>query len=203
MGKTVQPKRKRGIRKSNQCHEKACFVITKVGLDGQILEPHTYRGKFRNHIEFLVRDKLNPAICGWNLVPMSKKVEIWDKLKLNFRFSEETHKLVQDNAFKIMGQSFRCWRLDLNKKYIQQKLTLFHEFGNITPSQWEELMAKKTSEAALALSACNSEQAKKNQHHPHLGPDGYAGKQEVFRKMDTEAEASKNMEVLKLRPCLK
>jgi hypothetical protein len=93
--------------------------------------------------------------------------------------------------------------LDLNKKYIQQKLTLFHEFGNITPSQWEELVAKKTLEAALALSARNSEQAKKNQHHPRLGPDGYAGKQEVFRKMDTEAEASKNMEVLKLRPCLK
>jgi hypothetical protein len=102
-----------------------------------------------------------------------------------------------------MGQSFRRWRSDLNKKYIQQKLTPFHEFGNITPSQWEELVAKKTSEAALALSACNSEQAKKNQHHPHLGPDGYAGKQEVFRKMDAEAEASRNMEVPKLRPRLK
>jgi hypothetical protein len=134
---------------------------------------------------------------------MSKKVELWDKLKLNFTFSKGTHELVQDNAFKIMGQSFRHWGSDLNKKYIQQKLTPFHEFGNITPSQWEELMVEKTSEAALALNARNSEQAKKNQHHPSLGPGGYAGKQEVFRKMDTEAEASRNTEVPKLRPYLK
>jgi hypothetical protein len=83
------------------------------------------------------------------------------------------------------------------------KLTPFHEFGNITPSQWEELMVEKTSEAALALNAHNSEQAKKNQHHPSLGPSGYASKQEVFRKMDTEAEASRNTEVPKLRPYLK
>jgi hypothetical protein len=134
---------------------------------------------------------------------MSKKVELWDKLKLNFRFSEGTHELVQDYAFKIMGQSFQRWRSDLNKKYIQRKLTPFHEFSNITPSQWEELVAEKTLEAALALSAHNSEQAKKNQHHPRLGCGGYAGKQEVFRKMDAEAEASGNTKVSKLRPCLK
>jgi hypothetical protein len=64
-------------------------------------------------------------------------------------------------------------------------------------------MAEKTSEAALALSARNSEQAKKNQHHPRLGPGGYTGKQELFRKMEAEAEASRNTEVPKLKPRLK
>jgi hypothetical protein len=64
-------------------------------------------------------------------------------------------------------------------------------------------VAEKTSEVALAFSARNSAQAKKNQHHPCLVPGGYAGKQEVFRKMDAEAEASGNTEVTKLRPCLK
>ena len=72
------------------------------------------------------------------------------------------HELVQQNAFKIMGQSFRRWRSDLNKNFIQQKLTPFHEYGNITPSQWEELVAEKTSEASLALSAHNTELAKRN-----------------------------------------
>ena len=101
---TAQPKRKRGgIRKPNQYHDKACYVITEVGPDGQILEPYTYRAKFRNHIGFVVRDKLNPAIRGWNLVPMSQKVDLWEKLKQNFRFPEGTHELVQQNAFKIMG----------------------------------------------------------------------------------------------------
>jgi hypothetical protein len=134
---------------------------------------------------------------------MSQNVDLWEKLKQNFRFPEGTHKLVQENAFKIMGQSFRRWWSDLNKKFIQQKLTPFHEYGNITPSQWEELVAKKTSEASLALSARNTKQAKKNQHYPRLGPGGYAGKQEVFRKMDAEAEAAGNTEVPKLKPRLK
>jgi hypothetical protein len=134
---------------------------------------------------------------------MSQKVDQREKLKQNFRFPEGTHELVQENAFKIMGQSFRRWRSDLNKNFIQRKLTPFHEYGNITPSQWEELVAKKTSKASLALSAHISEQVKKNQHYPHLGPGGYAGKQEVFRKMDAKAKAVENAEVPKLKPRLK
>jgi hypothetical protein len=93
--------------------------------------------------------------------------------------------------------------VDLNKNFIQHKLTPFHEYGNTTPSQWEELVAEKTSKASLALSARNSEQAKKNQHYPRLGPGGYTGKQEVFRKMDAKAEAVGNTEVPKLKPRLK
>jgi anti-sigma28 factor (negative regulator of flagellin synthesis) len=61
-------------------------------------------------------------------------------------------------------------------------------------------MAEMTSPEALALSAHNSQQAKKNQHHPRLGPGGYVGKQEQFRKMDQEAKASKNKKVVRLKP---
>jgi len=39
-------------------------------------------------------------------------------------------------------------------------------------------------------SAQNREQAKKNKHHPRLGPGGYHGKQATFTKMDEEIEAS-------------
>ena len=51
-------------------------------------------------------------------------------------------------------------------------------FGNITPSQWEELVAQKTSSEALELSARNTELAKRNKHHHHLGPSGYYAKEE-------------------------
>ena len=74
-----------------------------------------------------------------------------------------------------------------NKKYIQKGLTPFNEFGNITPSQWEELVAQKTSPEALELSARNTELAKRNKHHHHLGPGGYYAKEEQFRRMDEEA----------------
>ena len=78
-------------------------MTTEIEPDRQILEPYTYKAKFRNHIGFVVRDKLNPTIRRWNLVPMSQKVDLWEKLKLNFRFPEGMHELVQQNAFKIMG----------------------------------------------------------------------------------------------------
>jgi hypothetical protein len=85
-------------------------------------------------------------------------------------------------------------------KYIQKGLTPFHKYGKITLSQWGKLVAEKISPETLALSAHNSEHAKKNQHHPHLGPGGYTGKEEVFRKMDKEAKASGNTKVKSLKP---
>jgi hypothetical protein len=62
------------------------------------------------------------------------------------------------------------------------------------------LVDEKTSPIALAKSVQNREHAKKNQHHPRLGPGGYEAKEEQFRKMDAEAEASGNMIVTKLKP---
>ena len=62
MNMTTKPKRKRGDRKANQYLDKACYVITEVGPAEEILEPKEFRGRFRNVIGTLVRDKLNPAI---------------------------------------------------------------------------------------------------------------------------------------------
>ena len=54
-------------------------MITEVGPSGEILEPKELRGRFRNAIEALVRDKLNPAIPNWKEVPENKKNELWDR----------------------------------------------------------------------------------------------------------------------------
>ena len=142
---------------------------------------------------------MNPAIPNWKEVPEKKNDELWDKqLKLNFRFPKGKQELVK-NAFKILGESFRHWRSELNMKYIQKGLTPFNEFGKITPSQWEELVAQKTSSEALELSARNTELAKRNKHHHHLGPGGYYAKEEQFRKMDEEATAAGNIDVTNLK----
>ena len=109
-------------------------MITKVRPVWAILEPKEFRGRFRNAIGALVRDKLNPAIPNWKEVPEKKNDELWDRqLKLNFRFPEDKHELVK-NAFRMMGESFRRWRSELNKKYIQNRLTPFNKFSKITPS---------------------------------------------------------------------
>ena len=52
----------RGNVKGNLYPDKACYVITEVGPAGEVLEPKELRGRFRNAIGALVRDKLNPAI---------------------------------------------------------------------------------------------------------------------------------------------
>jgi len=53
------PKRNRGIRKPNQYPKKGItFVISRVGEEGQILEPPEYISKFRNVIGAVVRDQL-------------------------------------------------------------------------------------------------------------------------------------------------
>ena len=71
-------------------------MITEVGSAGEILEPKELRGRFRNAIGALVRDKLNPAIPNWKEVPEKKKDELWDRqLKLKFRFPEGKHELVK------------------------------------------------------------------------------------------------------------
>ena len=74
--KTTKPKRKRGDRKANQYPDKACYVIIEVRPAGKILEPKELRGRFRNAIGALVRNKLNPAIPNWKVVPEKKKDEL-------------------------------------------------------------------------------------------------------------------------------
>ena len=59
-------------------------------------------------------------------------------------------------------------------------------------------MAQKTSPEALELSARNTELAKRNKHHHHRGPGGYA-KEDQFRKMDEEAAAAGNIDVTNLK----
>ena len=71
-------------------------MITEVGPAGEILEPKELRGRFRNAIGALVRDKLNPAIPNWKEVPENIKNALWDRqLKVNFRFLEGKHELVK------------------------------------------------------------------------------------------------------------
>ena len=60
-------------------------------------------------------------------------------------------------------------------------------------------MAQKTSPEALELSAGNTELVKRNKHKNHLGPDGYYAKEEQFRKMDEEAAAIGNIDVMNLK----
>jgi hypothetical protein len=132
MTSTTQPKKGRGKRMANQYPDKdTCYVITRVGEEGQILEPREYISRWRNAIGAKVRDQLNPAIRFWTSkqgVPLQDKNKIWEKwLMVNFRLPEGKHELVRKHTYKIMGHAFQRWRSDLNRRFIQRGLTPFHE----------------------------------------------------------------------------
>jgi hypothetical protein len=97
-------KRKQGDRKANQYPDKSLYVVTEVGLIGEILQPVNVRGRLCNAIGALVRDELNPAVKTWKDVPAETKRYLWEgKLMVNFRFPEGTHELVKCHVLKQMG----------------------------------------------------------------------------------------------------
>ena len=116
-------------------------MITEVGPAGEILEPKELRGKFRNAIGALVRGKLNPAIPNWKEIPENTKNAIWDRqLKINFRFPEGKHELVK-KCYQDDGRVISTLEVGAQHEVYPKRLTPFNEFGKITPSQWEELVA--------------------------------------------------------------
>jgi len=82
----------------------------------------------------------------------------------------------------MLGETFRRWKSELNVRYVKKGLTPFADFGDITPAQWEEFVRQKTTEQALALSQKQSDLAKSNVYKVHLGPGGYIGKLDQWRR---------------------
>ena len=101
---------------------------------------------------------------------------MWQLLSRTFVFSRETRDKVKHYARKMLGETFRKWKRELNVRYVKKGLTPFADFGDITPAQWEEFVRQKTTEQALALSQKHSDLAKSNVHKVHLGLGGYIGK---------------------------
>ena len=85
-------------------------------------------------------------------------------------------------AKKMLGESFRRWKSELNTKYVQKGLTPFANYGDITPQQWEEFVRQKNSEESLALSKRNRDLALSNVHKVRLGPGGYQRKADQWRR---------------------
>ena len=79
-------------------------------------------------------------------------------------------------AKKMLGESFRRWKSELNTKYVQKGRTPFADYGDITPAQWEEFVRQKNSKKSLALRKRNRDLALSNIYKACLGPGGYQSK---------------------------
>ena len=93
-----------------------------------------------------------------------------------------TREQVKRYALKMLGETFHRWKSELNTWYVQKGRTLFADYGDITPAQWEEFVRQKTTEEARALSQKQTELVKSNIHKVGLGPGGYQRKIDQWRR---------------------
>ena len=119
---------------------------------------------------------LDPMIPDWPTVPEGTKEAMWQLLSRTFISPRGTQDKVKHYAKKMLGESFRRWKSELNTKYVQKGLTPFADYGDITPQQWEEFAWQKNSEESLALSKRNRDLALSNVHKVHLGPGDTKGR---------------------------
>ena len=91
-------------------------------------------------------------------------------LRQTFILLRGTQDRVRSYARKMLGESFRRWKGELNTKYVKKDRTPFTDYGEITPAQWEEFVRQKSTEQSLALSKKNTDLAMSNVHKVHLGP---------------------------------
>ena len=112
---------------------------------------------------------LDPMISDWVIVPKGRKEAMWQLLRRTFILPRGTQDNVKNYAKKMLGESFRQWKSELNTKYEQKGRTPFADYGDITPTQWEEFVRQKNYEESLALSKRVRDLALSNIHKVRLG----------------------------------
>ena len=78
-------KQKHGDRGINRWPDHT-YSITEISLKGEPVQPIEVAAKYRNAIDFLVRDNLDVTISNWKLVPKKTKKDLWKKLRTRFIF---------------------------------------------------------------------------------------------------------------------
>jgi len=117
----VQNKRKRGQRGRNQYPE-GQFTVNAISAVGEPVEPPQIVAKFWNAIGAIIRTKmvLDPTIPSWPLVPEGRKEAMWQLLSRTFILSRATREQVRRYALKMLGETFRRWKRELNTRYVQK-----------------------------------------------------------------------------------
>jgi hypothetical protein len=116
-----QNKRKRGQHGRNQYLE-GQWTVNAVSAAGESIEPPKVSTKFQNIIGSIIRTKmvLDPTNLDWLTVPEEKKEAMWHLLSKTFILSRGTKDKVKHYGMKMLGESFRRWKSDMNTKYVQK-----------------------------------------------------------------------------------
>jgi hypothetical protein len=115
-------------------------------------------------------------------MPEATKEQLWKNITEKIRYPDGIDEgFVKHATLIIMGQLFRRWKSDMNKKYVKKQLVSKH-MGKITQAQWEEFVKQKTEPEALVTSDKFAKISKTNIYPHHLGSSGYVGKVGEWKK---------------------
>ena len=179
---------RRGERGVNRWPENTIRVID-ISSKGEPLAPIESSAKFRNAIGFLVRDNLDITISKWKDVHDDMKKKLWDLMESRFVLPRGSEKLVKQYAMRQFAISFRNWRSELNTKFLKKGLDTTTKY-KILEARWEVFKAQKSDPDFVARSEANSELAKRNKYHHHLGIGGYKHQLPKQREEESAKKAS-------------
>jgi hypothetical protein len=165
------------------------YAIIDVSPIGQPLAPEEALPNYRNAVGFYVRDILDITIKNWSGVSDNDKIKIWDKMKTRFQFPRNMpDDLVKAYTMKQCAISFRGWRSKMNVKYAKTGMDPTTKY-KISKGQWAVFLEQRNDPNFLARSEANSQLAKRNKYHHHLGTCGYQRQVPKWR----QEEAAKKM----------
>jgi hypothetical protein len=103
------------------------------------------RAKFRNAIGAIIRTKIvfDPTIPDWLTVLEGKKEAMWGLLRQTFILPRGTQEKIKHYAKKMLGETFRRWKSDLNTKYVQKGREPFADYKEITRRNGRNLFSKR------------------------------------------------------------
>jgi hypothetical protein len=116
-----QNKRKQGQRGRNQYPE-GQWTVNAINVAGEPIDPLQVVAKFRNAISAIIRTKmvLDRIIPNWPLVPEGRKEAMWQLLSRTFILPRGTREQVKHYALKMLGETFRRWKSELNTPYVEK-----------------------------------------------------------------------------------
>jgi hypothetical protein len=180
--KTKKSDRARGDRGRNRFPEEV-YQIIELSPSGEPLAPLEALPKFRAAIGYLVKEEFDISWSDWSMVPQVKRTTCWNRLCTRFIFPDGTDELAKGYVMKQLAISFRGYRHDMNKKWLQKGRDPTKRYP-ITEAQWARFRLMRESDDAKAKSKAASELAKRNKYHHHLGTGGYKTKIPKWRAED-------------------
>jgi hypothetical protein len=114
--------------------------VTTLDLNGLPTEPPEARKTFKCACGFQVRDNVSITIQDWRLVSETTREQLWGNITEKIKYPDGVDEEFMKSAIFIsIGQLFRRWKSDLNRKYMKKQLVPKH-MSNITQAQWEEFV---------------------------------------------------------------